>query len=226
MFTPLETLSLTLNGMYRNDDYLGGQFGLRDATTWSAGFDVNWTPAERVAVFGGYVYENIFQKQRSRNRDVNTTTGAVSDFPDWNWISDSLDRVHTVNLGAKVTIIPQRLDWTVQASYSYALGEVDTRNETQPLAHLPDFPNPAAAIARHQPPFEDTFMRLDAALRYWITKQLSVSLIYAFESFEQHDWRTDNLNPFIPGVSSIWLGGDLRNYTAHIIGATVGYRFK
>ena len=28
------------------------------------------------------------------------------------------------------------------------------------------------------------------------------------------------------GVSSIWLGNDVRNYTAHIIGATLAYRFK
>lgn len=49
---------------------------------------------------------------------------------------------------------------------------------------------------------------------------------YAFEMFEKTDWRTDTLNPFIPGVSSIWLGNDLRNYTAQMIGATLAYRFK
>jgi hypothetical protein len=36
--------------------------------------------------------------------------------------------------------------------------------------------------------------------------------------------RTDALNPFVPGVSSPWLGNDIRDYTAHI-GVTLGYRF-
>jgi hypothetical protein len=40
-----------------------------------------------------------------------------------------------------------------------------------------------------------------------------------------NDWRT-NLNPFVPGVSSIWLGNDTRGYTAHMVGLSLIYRFK
>lgn len=47
-----------------------------------------------------------------------------------------------------------------------------------------------------------------------------------FESFSKHDWRTDSLNPFIPGVAAIWLGNDQKNFAAHIIGATLRYRFE
>jgi hypothetical protein len=36
----------------------------------------------------------------------------------------------------------------------------------------------------------------------------------------------DTLNPFIPGVSSIWLANDLRNYTAQMMGVTLAYRSK
>lgn len=39
-------------------------------------------------------------------------------------------------------------------------------------------------------------------------------------------WQTDTLNPFIPGVTSIWLGNDLRNYTANTIYPTLAYTFK
>jgi hypothetical protein len=44
--------------------------------------------------------------------------------------------------------------------------------------------------------------------------------------FRKHDWRTDTINPFVPGNSAIYLGNDLKNYEAHIFGATVGYRFR
>jgi MtrB/PioB family decaheme-associated outer membrane protein len=226
-FTPFDTLTVSLNGMYRNDDYLGGEFGLRDATTWSAGFDASWNPIERVTFFASYVYEHIFQKMVSRNRDVATVAGqtVVSDFDDWNWISNSLDRVQTVQLGAKVGVIPGKLDWLIQGTLAYALGEVDTRNETAPQTH-PGFANPANAVARKQPPFEDTLIRLETGLRYWFTKQWSLGFNYAFESFEKNDWRTDRLNPFVPGVNSIFLGNDIRNYTAHIVAATLRYTFK
>jgi len=30
----------------------------------------------------------------------------------------------------------------------------------------------------------------------------------------------------LPGQTSIWLGNDVKNYTAHIIGASIAYRFK
>jgi Putative outer membrane beta-barrel porin, MtrB/PioB len=220
-------MTLTVNGMWRNDDYLGGQFGLREATTWSAGFDASWSPIERLSLFGGYVYEYIFQKWKSRLRSVATVAGAsvISDFEDWNWISDGLDRVQTVHLGAKVALIPKKLDWMIQGNYSYALGEVENRNETAPLAHT-GFASPAAARARRQPAFEDTLIRLDTSLRYWFTKQWALNFGYAFESFQKNDWRTDRLNPFVPGSNSIYLGNDSRNYAAHIVGVTVRYAFK
>jgi MtrB/PioB family decaheme-associated outer membrane protein len=227
-FTPLDTLTVSLNGTWRNDDYLGGQFGLRDATTWSAGIDASWTPAQHVTLFASYVYENIFQKWKSRNRDVATVAGetVVSDFDDWNWISNSLDRVQTVQLGAKVGVIPGKLDWLLQGTLAYALGEVDNRNETAPQTHPPGFTSTANAVARKQPAFEDTLIRLETGMRYWLTKQWSLGFNYAFESYEKNDWRTDRLNPFVPGVNSIFLGNDLRNYTAHIVAATLRYTFK
>ena len=52
-------------------------------------------------------------------------------------------------------------------------------------------------------------------------------MAYAFEQFTKHDWRTDTLNPFLPGVTqSIWLGSDTKNYAAHIVAVTLGDRFK
>jgi hypothetical protein len=60
--------------------------------------------------------------------------------------------------------------------------------------------------------------RIDANYSY-------AKLGYAFVMFNKTDWRTDTLNPFI-GVSSIWLGNNLRDYTAHMMGASVTYRFE
>ena len=70
-------------------------------------------------------------------------------------------------------------------------------------------------------------IRLEIALLYHFLKHWTAKVGYVFESFTKHDWRTDGLNPFLPAAgSSIWLGNDLRNFTAHTILATVGYQFK
>jgi uncharacterized repeat protein (TIGR02543 family) len=53
-----------------------------------------------------------------------------------------------------------------------------------------------------------------------------VSVGYIFEKWTQDDFRTDGLNPFVPGQTSIWLGNELKDYTAHILAFTLGYRFR
>lgn len=223
-FFPLETLSTSLTGSWRFDDYLHSPLGLQEATSWSAGVDVGWTPAERVTFTAGYVHEVIFQKQMSRNRPVSGST--TLDFVEYDWLSNNIDTVDTFHLGARIAVIPGKLDWNVGMNYSTATGQILTRNPNG----APTSGTPAqnlTASAKRMPAFDDTLVRLDTAVRYYLSKSWTVGLAYAFESFTKHDWRTDTLNPFLPGVtSSIWLGNDAKNYTAHIVAVTLGYRFK
>ena len=132
--------------------------------------------------------------------------------------------VDTFHAGTTATLIPRVLDWSLGASYSYALGRVDTRNPIPPTSGTAA--QRANATARPFPAFEDALLRLDTALKYHFSKVWTARLGYVFESFEKHDWRTDHLNPFVPVVTAIWLGNDQKNYTAHIVGVTLGYRFK
>lgn len=223
-FFPLETVTTSITGGWRYDDYLHSQLGVRQATTWSAGFDVGWTPAEGVSFTAGYVHELIFQQQLSQNRVV--VNNRPPDFPDYHWLSNNTDTVDTFHLGARIALIPGTLDGNVGANFSTATGRIETRN----LNGAPTSGTAAqnlTATAKRMPAFEDNLFRLDAGLRYHFSKAWTLGLAYAFESFTKHDWRTDTLNPFLPGVvSSIWLGNDAQNYTAHIVAVTLGYRFK
>jgi MtrB/PioB family decaheme-associated outer membrane protein len=231
-FTPWDSLTTSLSGGYRQDDYIDSVLGLQRATEYSAGFDFNWMVAERASVYGGYVYERIIQRQRSRNRDVCSppTVGCpapntVSDFSDWDWVTKNADTVNTVHLGASVGLIPRVLDWKIEGSWAYARGRVDTANPAPPQPH-PGFPSTANATARTQPPFEDQLVRIDTALRYRFLKAWTASLSYAWEAYQKNDFRTETLNPFIPGQTSVWLGNDLMNYSAHILALTLRYEFR
>jgi hypothetical protein len=75
-----------------------------------------------------------------------------------------------------------------------------TRNPTPPVSGTAA--QNAAAAAKPFPAFTDMLVRVDAALTYHFYKNWPRSRGYAFEMFEKTVWRTDTLNPFIPGVSS------------------------
>jgi len=220
---PFDTLTITPTGSYSTTDYIDSALGMRQTEGWSAGVDVSWAPFERVTLSAGYVHDVNFNKLRSRSRPV--TGGIASDFADYDWISAMTDTFDTIYAGVKATIIPGVLDLRFNGSYAYALGRVENRNPTAPVSGTAaqDF----TAQAKPMPAFEDELLRLETALAYHFFKNWTAKFSYVFESFTKHDWRTDNLNPFFPAAgNSIWQGNDLRNYTAHILTATIGYRFK
>ncbi|MDP3768739.1 MAG: MtrB/PioB family outer membrane beta-barrel protein, partial [Dehalococcoidia bacterium] len=220
--TPTEFFTVTPTASYYTDDYIDSDLGLQKGTGWSAGIDLNWTPFERVAISAGYMHERIEQGMRSRFRP--TVGGVIADFESFDWISWNIDTIDTIHAGVKATLIPKVLDLTLGGNYSSSVGRIETRNPAAPSESTTA--NQLSAQAKPMPAFEDTLLRLDTKLTYHFAKAWSASLGYVFESLVSHDWRTDRLNPFIPGISSIWLGNDQRNYAAHIVGATLAYRFK
>jgi hypothetical protein len=194
--------------------------GLQEAVSWTAGADVNWAPMERLSFAAGYMHEYTFQKQRSRNR-----TGSL-DVPDLDWVGNNIDTVDTYHASVTAGLIPKKLDLKLAGIYSYALGRVETYNPNANGSAIYNANSTSNAVARPTPAFEDSLLRLDASLRYHFAKVWTASLNYAYEAFRKHDWRTDTLNPFVPNVSAVYLGNDLKNYEAHIFGATIGYQLR
>lgn len=207
---------------YRHDDYIESRLGLQEETAWSAGMDVSWAPTERFSISAGYVHERIDSRMRSRSRPVTGST--TFDFVDYDWVSDNVDTVDTFNGRVRASIIPKVLEWTAGATYSYALGRIDTRNPVTPTSGTAS--QDYTATARSLPAFEDALLRVETALKYHFLKVWTASLRYTFERFEKQDWRTDQLTPTIAGAHSVWLGNDLKDYSTHIFALTLGYRFK
>ncbi len=225
-FTPADTLSVTPTAGWRHDDYIRSAFGIKWETGWSAGLDVGWTPFERLTFSAGYIHELVDRDLRSRGASPNLSSNVNAD-----WLSNMTDTYDTFHAGGKAALIPKVLDWTFGANYATSFGSIETRN---PTANVPGNPAntvvPNNAQAKRMPDFDDQLVRLETALRYHFAKSWTASLSYAFEQFQKNDWRTDNLTPFLPQLAGtngfIWLGNDLRNYTAHIAGVTLAYTFK
>jgi len=220
-FTLGNSFTTTPSVGYHTDNYIDSRLGLQQETGWVAGIDLSWRPLELVTFSAGYTYEQLFQKMRSRSRPV--SGGVTLDVGDFDWASDITDTVHTVYAGAKAALIPKVLELRFDANYSTSVGRVDNSNPTPPVSGSLAQNN--TATVQRWPAFEDTLVHLETALIYYFAKNWAAKLGYAFEMFDQSDWRT-NLNPFIPGVSSIWLGNTQRDYTAHMMGVSIAYRFK
>jgi hypothetical protein len=220
--TPVEGLSVSPTFSYRFDDYYDSRLGLQEADSLSAGFDVGWTPLKWLWLGLGYVYDKINYDQRSRSREVAGTE--TLDFVDFDWISDNVDTFHTVYAGLRAALIPGVLDWLVDLSYSYGNSQIKTRNPIPPTSG--NATQDANATAKPFPDLENKLFRVGTAFRYRFAKSWYTRLGYFFEMFDEQNFRTDSLNPFNPGVTSIYLGNDLKDYTAHILTMTLGYSFR
>jgi len=221
-FAPTDVITITPSAGYRNDDYYNSPLGLQHAEAWSLGLDLSWSPLEWLALSAGYTYEKIDQEMRSRNREVVGT--ATIDPPDFDWLSDNVDTIHTLYAGLRATLIPRVLDWVLNVAYSHAKGEINTSNPVTPTSGTAA--QRANATAKVMPNFKDSLFRIDTAVRYAFLKNWVAKLGYIYERWTGDDFRTDTLNPFMPGTTSIFLGNDLKDYAAHIFVVSLGYRFQ
>ena len=220
-FIPLDTVTISPTFGYRWFDYIDSRLGLQKEEAWNAGIDVSWSPIQRVTFNATYSHERIKQDMRSRSRPVDGA-GNTFDFPDFDWVSNMTDTVDSITLGVKAAVIPGKLDWLANVSYQYALGRVDNNNPIPPASGTAA--QNTTARTQLWPAFEDELARIETGIRYYFTRSLSASVWYAFESFHKQDWRADQLNPFM-GPDAVWMDNKDRNYTAHILGATLAYRF-
>ena len=220
-FTPIETMTISPIAGYRYDDYINSALGLQSAETWTVGLDIGWSPTEWLSFSVGYEYEFGETHQQSRSREQ---TGAqIFDFSDFTWTSKNVDRIQTVFAGIRATLIPKVLEWTVDFAYSNANGQVNTTNPVKPTSGT--LAQQTNATAKPFPASDETLIRLGTAIRYALGKGWSATAAYAFEKFTGTNFRTDGLNPFVPGNTSIWLGSDARDYTAQYVTLGLSYQF-
>jgi MtrB/PioB family decaheme-associated outer membrane protein len=217
--TPLDTLTTSLTYSIRKDDYKNSFFGLQKDDSWAAGIDVTWTPHERVSVYTSYVREEYLSQLRSRYRAGPTALENVT----FDWVAKNSDAIDTFGAGLNTTLIPRTLEFGLNWNLSYAIQRMRAFNPLTPTGGTAAQNRSATAV--NFPVIEDTLNRLEASLRYHFWKNWTAKLQYVFESFQKTDFRTDQLLPS-EGTTNIFLGNDPKNYTAHIIGATLRYKFE
>lgn len=219
-FTPVNSLSFTSSFRLGHDDFTRSTFGLLRDTYLSPAVDIVYTPFPRLSVFGNYTWELYDYRQRSRERPVAGV--AVIDDPANNWIATGRDSIHTIGAGMTWTIVPKRLEFSLDYTISDAFSRMETGG-ANPTAV--DFPN-----------VKNRFQQLEAIFRYHLRENVTVRLGYRFERYAETDFATtsimggDDIQPFMGNVdtgatTSTFLGAYVPNYYAHIALASISYQW-
>lgn len=212
---PLEGLTISAAYSRGLDEYPESAYGLQRDQNWSASGEVSWTPLDRLELYAGYARDQGELRQRSRYREP-----AVPSNTSFDWVGNSGDRITTYSAGGSLVLLPDRLDLGASWDYSRSVLRMHAFNPTPPAGGTAA--QIRSATATNFPTIEQKLMPLSAYLRYSPAADWALTLRYAYEKFEDTDFRTDGLYPAI--TNAAFLGQEYRDYNAHLLSVTVGFR--
>ena len=219
--TPLEAVSFTASIGYFNDDFNKSHYGLLYHKGTDASVGVDCYLISRLTLFADYTWEDFKFRQKSRQRSPGTASLPPNDSPDNDWQSDQHDLAHTFNSGVNGTLIPRKLDASVDYVYSRANGKVTTAKlGTGPL--LTTVENyPGTKFRMHQ---------FGTSLQYRLSNRVVPRAEYRYERYQESYFSQAKLDTYMGTVdastsSSTFLGATQPGYTAHIFGVFVSFLF-
>ncbi len=206
--TPFGTMSVTLNYFLTRDDYNKSRHGLLNATTASWTAEADWTPADRLNVFGFYSREALRSFQGSRQSGATSSTNPADD-----WTSDQTDNVDSIGLGSTIDLLPDKLDFRLTSRYQLVQGR---NNLFSPPGGSPDF-----AVPIDQ--FDDTkIVNAGAEFNYNFNPTWSLAVGGSIEKYWIRDAATTGLTNYLPG--SLFLAANNGDYRGNVFYIRTSYR--
>lgn len=208
-----DSLTVGLMGSFNLNDYHNTRVGLTDRNFASGTIDVTYTPNEDVALYGFFTYDRMKNKQTGYERRGGEAPTSPNDprplDPDKFWNVNTLDQGYTVGVGADWTVIKDKLKLGVDYTYSHTDTEYD-------------FAGDAALGAEPVPNVTSTLHSAGIRAEYSLGNGATASLFYRYEMFDNDDFAND-VGSSLPYV--ITLGSTDLDYSAHLVGVTLRYRF-
>lgn len=210
-FLPAEWVTLGFNANYLNDDYHASELGLTKSSITSYILDATFIVSERTTTYAFAAYENLKSDQDGQSFSGGAVKLTQAADPARAWFAKHQDRVDTIGLGLKRTLVVNRLD--IGADYIYAKTEADvdvTAGSALTVAPLP------TAVTR--------LNSLNIYGSYQWKKDTAIRVGYWVEKFKSTDWAVDNVEPNTL-ANVITLGEDSPDYTVHVITLSLRQRF-
>ena len=200
----------------------------RPVASTPVGVDVTYAANEKVSFFAGYVYEKYFFKMDA----AYIPRGTNPPFDPANlWENDTTDKVDTFRAGLDWVLVPDRFDFNAtfdytkprsDSLYDFALpgtpiGGLNEANGIFP-ANVPPIPGFPPTTYDRFPLVTKKFIMAKLRLAYHVSKNLTASAMYWKQKYDNTDWQTDLMQPYMgrvdPGVEPLVLprrpGAELR----------------
>ena len=238
--TPTAKLAVTLNGARTTNEFPESVTGLLDQSFDLVGIDATYAVNDKLSLFAGYVYENYFFKMEA----AYIPRGQQPPFDPANlWENDTEDKIDTFRAGLDWVLVPDK--WDLNATFDYTKPRSDSRyffelpgtpigglNEANGIfpANVPPLPGFPATPFDRFPLVSKTFIMAKLRLAYHITKSFTASALYWKQKYDNTDWQTDLMQPYMgrvdPGANRwFFLGASIPSFDANIFRASVTYTF-
>jgi hypothetical protein len=238
--TPVDKVAVSFNALTQQNDFPSSVTGLLDQTFDTYGVDVTYAPNAKLNLTAGYVYEKYYFNMeaayipRGQNPPYN---------PANLWANATTDKVDTFRAGLSWALVPDKVDLDATIDYTKPrsdslynfqlpgtpIGGLAEANGVFP-ANVPPLPGFPAFTFDRFPLVTKKFVMAKIRLAYHIAKNLTASAMYWKQKYDNTDWQTDLMQPYMGHVdpgSNRWffLGARVPSYDADIFRASLTYTF-
>ena len=190
-------VSLTVNGMYSDDEYTRSLLGLTAGEDLRLAADLSWAFSENASLYVTGGYENIESEQSGSEAFA---------IPDWR--ANNTDKFYTAGAGFRIRKIADKFDLQMDYTRSDGTTEIETNSASAGLSPFPDL--------------ESTFDYLRLRLAYNRSERLQLNANVRLQRFAAEDWALEGVGPAtIPVI--LTLGADPYDDETWIIG--FGFRY-
>ena len=238
---PTDALSFGVAGQYQIDDYGAAErFGFKSQKNLIGSVDVTYDPSEKVSLSVNYSREHRKGLTQNAAKDdaFNVAGSALDDgtlgdnFNPFNyWNTDITENVDTIGFSAEVRPIPEKL--TLNAGYDYSESRMrfDTSNPNAAEASAMGYSGTKLANGAAQvwPIVVNKTHEVRAGGSYELMKGLTVGMNYLFSWYMLNDFQ--NTGAYMSGTTPenttkyVATGASNYNYTAHMVGTYLAYKF-
>jgi hypothetical protein len=237
--TPTASFGVTLSAMSQTNSFPESVTGLLDQSFSQFGVDLTYAPNARFNAYGGYSYEQYKFDMAAAYIPRGTTVAPNYDptkDPNY-WANATDDKIDTFRAGFQWTIRPERFDLNVDvdytkprnaSDYTFVPGGAGEANGVWPATAVTGF---TSSTFNGFPLVSKNFLIAKVRLSYKLDKNLTASLMWWKQKFDNVDWQNDaSLQPYMgrtdPG-SNRWffLGAQVPSYDADIFRVSVTYKF-
>jgi len=205
---PIHNLDLSLEYLYKKNDYTNTRFGVTSDKRHEVYFDANYK-FSIIDLNAFFDFEHVTSDLSQKVGNSLTISPTV-----FNW--SALRKDINYAMGTKVGV--DILKNVLRGSVGYRYENSDGTN---------DFTNKNATVALQDALYVESTTRhsLTADLNYKFSKDIDVTCGYAFDKLRYNDWQLDNYSYVVPGGGFITGAYANPNYEAHLGHVTFAYKF-